>query len=131
MMDALRQNDSFTRYRRDLARRINDATHTLTLMLGRPPEPEEVAGRLDMDIDSYWQAMDSIMPVSHVSMDATTDSSTGEDVGRSLAETLMGDDGVPLPGLLSGHLPSLSGPVGGGGMPVGLDGARRRAQSSS
>ena len=91
MMDALRQNDAFTRYRRDLSRRIEHASRTLTLQYGREPEPEEVAAALDMDLESYWQARDSIVPVSHVNLDAPAEGD-GEE-GRSLADTLAGDDG--------------------------------------
>jgi RNA polymerase sigma factor for flagellar operon FliA len=92
MMDALRQNDSFTRYRRDLWRRIQEAGNALTHELGAPPTPEQVAERLGMDLDSYWQAVDRTATVSHVAFDAPPAEDT-EEGARTLAETLSHDDG--------------------------------------
>lgn len=92
MMDALRQNDSFTRYRRDLWRRIQDAGHALTQELGAPPTPEQVAERLGMDLDAYWQAVDRTATVSHVAFDATP-AEDSEEGARALSETISGDDG--------------------------------------
>lgn len=92
MMDALRQTDSFTRYRRQMSRRIGDVTRALTAELGRLPEAEEIAAHLGMELEAYWQVADRIIPVTHVSLDAQIDPEGGEG-GRSLAETIEGSDG--------------------------------------
>lgn len=91
MMDALRASDTFSRHRRKLARRIQDATRALALKLGRLPEPEEVAEHLDMDIEEYWQAVHRVAPVSYVSLD-DTEGPDGDDEGRVRAESMVGTD---------------------------------------
>ena len=90
MMDALRASDTFSRHRRQLSRRILEATNKLTHTLGRRPDPTEVAEHLDMDLDTYWRAMDRILPVSHVRIEER-DSQDGESEGRSFAETISDD----------------------------------------
>jgi len=91
MMDALRATDTFSRHRRQLSRRIQEATVKLTHELGRTPDPPEIACRLEMDLDSYWRAMDRIAPVSHVSLD-DEGGPDGDDEGRSFSETLNDDN---------------------------------------
>ena len=92
MMDALRQSDSFTRYRRQLARRIRDATETLTATLGQPPEPQQIADHLEMDLEDYWQAINRVMPITHISI-WDNDDPENESGGRSFAEAIIGSDG--------------------------------------
>ena len=92
MMDALRASDTFSRHRRKLARRIQDAARVLAVRLGRPPEPEEVAAELDMSIEEYWDAMHRVAPVSYVRLD-DTEGPEGEDDGRAASESLAGSDG--------------------------------------
>ena len=86
MLDALRSNDSFTRRRRQLANRIADATESVRREVGREPRPKEVAHRLEVDLETYWSAVDRVQPISMVSIDAAADD---EDEGRSLLETLV------------------------------------------
>jgi len=89
MYDALRTHDSFSRRRRQLARRLEQAEESARKRLGYEPPPEVVAAELDMTLDDYWLAVDRVKPVSHVSF-------SGEDqTGRPLAETLIGDDCGP------------------------------------
>ncbi len=90
MMDALRATDTFSRHRRQMSRRILEAANKLTHQLGRRPEPTEVAERLEMDLDTYWRAMDRTMPVSHVRIE-DRESQDGESEGRSFAETIADD----------------------------------------
>jgi RNA polymerase sigma factor for flagellar operon FliA len=90
MMDALRATDTFSRHRRQLSRRILEATNKLTHRLGRRPEPPEVALHLEMDLDTYWRAMDRIMPVSHVRIE-DRESQDGESEGRAYSETISDD----------------------------------------
>jgi RNA polymerase sigma factor for flagellar operon FliA len=92
MLDALRNTDTFTRRRRQLARRIQSATHELTSEFGHPPSPEDVAERLGMDLESYWAAVDRTTPISIVSLEEAH-SQDGEEDGRSLAETVFGAKG--------------------------------------
>lgn len=90
MMDALRATDTFSRHRRQMSKRIQEMTVKLTHRLGRTPEPREIAAKMDMDLDTYWRAMDRITPISHVSMD-DQDGPDGDDGGRSIAETINDD----------------------------------------
>ena len=92
MLDALRNTDTFTRRRRQLARRIQDATHELTSEFGHPPSPEDVAERLGMDLESYWAAVDRTTPISMVSLEEAR-SNDSEDEGRPLAEVVFGAKG--------------------------------------
>ena len=94
MMDALRQNDVFTRYRRQLSRRIQIAEQELTLDRGRPPEHSELAEKLEMDLDSYWQVIHRTLPVSHVSIHDSDNDGVDGTGNRNLAERLMGSDGL-------------------------------------
>ena len=102
MMDTLRASDSFSRYRRQMARRIQYTTQELTMALGQPPEPEQVAAKLDMDMESYWSVMDRITPVSYVSID-DTESPEGEGNGRAYGEALMATDGLEAFRAILGH----------------------------
>lgn len=92
MMDGLRQSDAFTRYRRQLSRRLSHAEQSLLVELGRRPEPREVAGRLDMTLDAYHHARDTTQPVSHTTFDATDDSGDGGEA-RPLVDVLVGSYG--------------------------------------
>jgi len=87
MLDALRSNDTFTRRRRQLAKRIEAASDSLKRELGRMPEPEEVASRLQIDMDQYWAAIDRVKPVSLVSIDGVLQDEEGNE-GRALVEQL-------------------------------------------
>ncbi len=84
MYDALRTQDSFTRRRRQLSRRVENATDSVRKRLDREPLPEEVAVELEMTLDEYWRAVDRVKPVSHVSLDAPVDEEE-----RPLIEKLM------------------------------------------
>ncbi len=92
MMDALRQNDSFTRYRRQMAREMESVRTDMSRELGRQPEPEELAGRLDVPMKTYWHMHETTQPISYVSLYEGSDDG-GEDSGRSLAEVLAGSEG--------------------------------------
>lgn len=92
MMDALRANDSFTRYRREMSKRLEDARETLRLDLGRAPEPEEVADKLDVDLATYWHMVDTTRPVTYVSIFDDDPAEEGSS-GRTMADVLVGSDG--------------------------------------
>ena len=93
MMDALRQNDSFTRYRREMAKRLDDAVETLRFDLGRTPEPEEVSENLGVDLATYWHMVDTTRPVTYVSIFDEDEHEGGGSSGRTMAEVLVGSDG--------------------------------------
>ncbi len=82
IFDALRTHDTFSRRRRQLARRVEQATDEARRLLGRLPEPQEVADALEVDLDTYWSAVGRTSPVSLVSLE---DSDTE---GRPLAELI-------------------------------------------
>lgn len=88
MYDALRGEDAFTRRRRELAKRVQNAVRDLRHRLDREPEPIDVATELGVDLDEYWRIVDRVKPVSHVSLTA---SPTGEDDegGLPLIERVM------------------------------------------
>jgi RNA polymerase sigma factor FliA len=90
MMDALRQNDSFTRYRRSMSRDLHHAVDELTRSLGRRPEHEEIADRLGVEMDAYWHMVQTTQPVSHVSID---EGNSEDDESRPLSQVLVGSDG--------------------------------------
>lgn len=92
MLDALRAGDSFSRRRRQLARRVDDAVSVLRKREGRPPEPQEVATHLGVTLEEYWVAVERVAPHSHLSLDAQV----GDDEGRSLSEQLF-DPEAALP----------------------------------
>ena len=92
MMDGLRQSDAFTRYRRELSRRLNHAEQTLLVELGRRPEPREVADRLGMTLDAYFHARDTTQPVSHVHIDGGQSVGQGDE-NRPLVDVLIGSFG--------------------------------------
>jgi RNA polymerase sigma factor for flagellar operon FliA len=92
MMDGLRQSDAFTRYRRQLSRRLAHAEQELLVELGRRPEPREVAERLDMSLDAYFHARDTTQPVSHTAIDAREESGPGDEA-RALVDVLVGSYG--------------------------------------
>ena len=87
MLDALRSNDTFTRRRRQLAKRIEAVSGSLKRELGRNPDPEEVADCLQIDMDQYWAAVDRVKPISLVSIDVVLQDEDGGE-GRALVEQL-------------------------------------------
>ncbi|MED5369497.1 MAG: FliA/WhiG family RNA polymerase sigma factor [Myxococcota bacterium] len=88
MLDALRAGDTFSRRRRQLARRVESATVDLRKRLGRPAEAQEIADELGIELEDYWIAMERVAPISHVSLD----SQTGDEESRSLSEQLFDPD---------------------------------------
>lgn len=92
--DALRDEDTFTRRRRQLAKRIERAIVEATGPDGQQPPPEEIAEKLGIPLEKYWAALDRVKPISHTSIDAVSDDGDGE--GRPLIEKLM-DPSIPAP----------------------------------
>ena len=88
MLDALRANDTMSRRRRTLARRIQDSSNGLAHKLSREPTAEEVAEAMEMDLETYWAAVSKTAQVTLLSMDETSDDG---DEGLSLGETQVVD----------------------------------------
>jgi RNA polymerase sigma factor for flagellar operon FliA len=83
MYDAIRENDTCGRRRRQLAKRVGAATEDLRRELGRAARPAEVARRLEISLDEYHAAVDATKPVVAMSLDEP-----GEEGALSLSERL-------------------------------------------
>jgi len=90
MLDALRANDTMSRRRRTLARRIQDCSNGLAHKLGREPTAEEVASAMEMSLEDYWKAVSKTAQVTLLSMDESADDG---DEGLSLGETRVKAEG--------------------------------------
>jgi RNA polymerase sigma factor for flagellar operon FliA len=86
MYDTLRSNDTFTRRRRQLAKRLDNAAEAVRRRTGDAPEPQDIADQLEMSLEQYWVALDQVKPISHTSINATEE---GEDESRPLLERIM------------------------------------------
>jgi RNA polymerase sigma factor for flagellar operon FliA len=87
MYDALRDNDAFSRRRRQLAKRIVQATDQIRRTEHRDPSAEEIAAQLGIDLDAYHDALDRTKPVVHVPLDAGHDREDS-DGGRMMSERI-------------------------------------------
>jgi RNA polymerase sigma factor for flagellar operon FliA len=76
-------------------RQMATAVAHLESKLGRSPEPQEVAGVLSLDLETYWRWREEIDGAVLVSLDGSV--SLDQSEGASLEETLS-DPGVQLPG---------------------------------
>ena len=81
--DALRTQDTFSRRRRQLAKRVETAREEIRRQTGREPSANEVSEFLDMDLDTYHRAIDRTKPTVHMSLD-----DQGPD-NRPLSDMLM------------------------------------------
>lgn len=73
MLDALRTMDTFTRRRRDTARRLKAAETQVRERHGREPGSAEVAAAMGASMEEYWTAVDVATPVALVPMDEAVD----------------------------------------------------------
>ena len=87
MYDALRNNDTFTRRRRQLAKKLENAAEAVRRRTGQEPNPKDIAKQLEMTLEQYWLALDQVKPISHTSINATE--SDDDDNSRPLLERLM------------------------------------------
>ena len=93
MLDALRTMDTFTRRRRDTARRLKAAEDKVRGITGRDPKSLEVATIMGATMEEYWTAVDVATPVSLVSLD---DAQTDNDGFIRAAFSVDGEDGAPM-----------------------------------
>ncbi len=95
ILDELRSRDWVPRSVRAKGRQMATAVAQLESKLGRAPEPQEVAGVLSLDMETYWRWREEIDGAVLVSLDGSVSLDSSE--GASLEETLS-DPGVQLPG---------------------------------
>jgi RNA polymerase sigma factor for flagellar operon FliA len=72
MYDALRDNDAFSRRRRQLSKKIGAAADEIRKATGRNPTADEVASRLELSLEEYHLAVERTKPVVQVSLDTPT-----------------------------------------------------------
>ena len=88
MLDALRSHDKLSRRQRNLARQVEDVNRRLLLERGQPPEPEEVAERLGIDLEKYWKIVHQTAPVSHMSLEDSDSPGEGDFTSHMLDSKL-------------------------------------------
>lgn len=90
VIDSLRRSDVVPRRVRELLKRAARATTALEHELGRPPEDEEVAARLEIPIDQYRAEMQAVTEVSFVELGFDTQGTAeGDDPHRALERSEM------------------------------------------
>lgn len=89
MVDALRTHDSFSRRRRQLAKRIEGVKQQLRGRTGEEPEPVACAKELGMSLEQYHEALGKVRAVQHVSLMAN------DDEGRPLTEIIPSNTRAP------------------------------------
>ncbi len=93
MYDDLRKGDTFTRRRRELAKRIDEAHETMRRRLGREPNDQEVADYMGVTLARFHSDVAKVQPISHVSIDRPLGD---QDDARPLVEQITGNS-IPLP----------------------------------
>jgi len=73
MLDALRTMDTFTRRRRDTARKLKAAEEKVRAADGHEPSPTEIAAAMGASMEEYWLALEIATPVSLVPLDDVVD----------------------------------------------------------
>lgn len=86
MYDALRENDAFSRRRRQLSKKIAAAADAIRRSEGRNPTAEEVAKQLGLSIEEYHLAVERTKPVVQISLDAPTN--PDETPGRAMIDRI-------------------------------------------
>ncbi len=70
MFDYLRKLDPATRRNRDASRRMAETIEALTGELGKPPEAEQIAARLEVEIDEYHELASRATTPRQLSLDS-------------------------------------------------------------
>jgi RNA polymerase sigma factor for flagellar operon FliA len=87
--DELRRMDWTPRSVRDKAKQVREALEEVEQSLGRPASEAEVAAHMRVSLDTYWDLLDQIRPVSFVPLD---DASMGEEGGESSLHERISDE---------------------------------------
>lgn len=86
ILDELRSLDVLSRTMRDKYKRLEKEITSLEHRLGRNPTGEEVAGALEIDLDSYYQMLDDVHVYTFINIDDSFDDQDGNSL--SLGEVL-------------------------------------------
>jgi RNA polymerase sigma factor for flagellar operon FliA len=100
ILDELRSRDWVPRSVRAKGRQMAAAVALLEGRLGRAPEPQEVAGALSLDMETYWRWREEVDGAVLVSLDGSVTMDHPE--AASLEETLS-DTSAAVPGEALGH----------------------------
>jgi RNA polymerase sigma factor for flagellar operon FliA len=89
ILDEVRSMDPMGRGFRRKANRLGKSTHELEQLLGRPPNAEEVAAHLGIEVDGYHALMNQLQPILVVSVEELSDE--GRDFTAWLTDRLPSD----------------------------------------
>jgi RNA polymerase sigma factor for flagellar operon FliA len=98
ILDELRRQDHVPRSVRRKARDMAAAREALTRVLGRAPEPREVAEHLSIDMDTLWRWQGDVEGAVHMPLDRPP---TGESNAPAPIDVLHGDEGDGIEDLLT------------------------------
>lgn len=87
--DELRRMDWTPRSIRDKAKQVREAMEAQEQSLGRPATESEVAAKMGLPLEAYWDLLDQIRPVSFIPLD---DAFAGEDGGENSLHDRISDD---------------------------------------
>jgi RNA polymerase sigma factor for flagellar operon FliA len=87
--DELRRMDWTPRSIREKAKMVREALEELEQKLGRPATENEVASKMQIPLESYWDLLDQIRPVSFVPLD---DAFSAEEGGESSLHDRISDE---------------------------------------
>ena len=94
MLDELRSQDWVPRSIRDKAKMLDNAISNLKLELNREPQDEEVAERLNLNLDEFYEFLNKVRPVSLFSIH---ESENMPQLDRKLIFSLIGDSRLETP----------------------------------
>jgi len=77
VLDGLRSMDMLSQYFRRKARKVSKVVGELAERLGRAPTDEEVAARLGLSLEGYYELAAKIEPAVHVPLDSLLSQDTG------------------------------------------------------
>ena len=95
ILDELRSRDWVPRSVRSKGRQLAAVVAQLESRLGRAPEPQEVAGALSLDLQTYWRWREEIDGAVLVSLDGSV---TQEHAEAATMEETLRDQNAPVPG---------------------------------
>lgn len=94
ILDDLRRRDHVSRAQRKRLRDIGRARERLASELGREPDARELAGELEIPVDTYWHWDRNLQRASQVSLDQPMDGRDGREM-RPLE--VVADDDIEMP----------------------------------
>lgn len=94
ILDDLRRRDHVSRSQRKRMRDIGQARERLASELGRDPDSRELAGALDVPVDTYWKWDRTLQRAAKISLDQPIDGAEGRDM-RPME--VVADDEAEMP----------------------------------